>query len=320
MQIHANNKTFERNFGTFPEPFLRTQDSLSADIWTRTGQQNSTNQAHNFRRFEMDVSASVDESCVANNVRIRLDATFETIAVHRRAALDLLPFVDDPEYDTPMEFSKLKSSRRYTFINNLTITLPDGYRLCRATRPLALPGRVFWEIKFVSAKTEKSHIRIGIATVKADMEGPVGVDAFGYCVRDRGGAFHRGRQRPFPEFHPGDTIGFGVVSSGETAQMSFFINGEFQGVGFDDIPNDRWFPAVSIYRDAVVTARFMRPFKFDPGMEWRAAGELPEGRRTQLFTSKDIVKWMKVLDAGDHNKEAYKAIVEALTPAHQMPM
>jgi hypothetical protein len=268
----------------------------------------------------MDLPAILDESRVANNVRIHLNAAFEALAVHRRAALDLLPHVDDPEFDSPMEFSRLKSSRYYKFIDSFTVTGSDGYRLCRATRSLSLPGRVYWEMDFSSGNSDKSHIRIGIATVKADMEGPVGVDGFGYCVRDRGGAFYRGRRRPFSGFGIGDTIGFGMTSKGRLSEMRVFINGIERGVAFEDIPEGRWFPAVSVFRDAQVTGRFVRPFKFDPGRDWTAAGDLPEGERTQLFTSKDIVKWMKVLDAGDHNKEAYKAIMEALTPAHQMPI
>jgi hypothetical protein len=92
------------------------------------------------------------------------------------------------------------------------------------------------------------------------------------------------------------------------------------GIAFDDIPQNGWYPAVSIYRDALVLGRFLRPFKFGPGAEWAAAGDLPEGVRKELFTSKDIIKYMKVLDAGPHNKEAYHAILVTLTPAHQMPI
>jgi hypothetical protein len=268
----------------------------------------------------MEPSLVQDESAIANNVRIPLNASFEVLAVHRRAALHLLPNVEDPEYNEPMKFSKLKSSRHYSWIDNLTVSLPEGYRLCRATRALALPGAVYWEIDFKAAKTAQSHIRIGIATVAADMEAPVGVDGEGFGVRDLGGAFHRARRRPFAAFGVGDTVGFGIDAHGEFATMRVFVNGADQGIAFDQIPQNQWYPAVSIYRDAVVQGRFVRPFKFDPGAEWAAAGDLPEGVRTALFTSKDIVKWMKVLDAGPNNKEAYRAIHVALTPAHQMPI
>jgi hypothetical protein len=262
----------------------------------------------------------IDDPQIPNNVRIPLHAAFEALAVHRRAALGLLPFVDDPEYDDRMEFSKLKSSRSYNFLDNLTVTLPGGYRLCRVTRPLQLPGRLYWEIDFTGAKNGQSHVRAGIATLHADMEAPVGVDEFGYCVRDLGGAFHCARKAPFAHFPAGSTIGFGVETRSNGTAMRVFVNGVDQGDAFVGIREEQWFPAVSIYRDAKVKGRFLRPFKFDPGGNWKAAGDLPEGVRHQLFMSKDIVRWMKVLDAGDHNKEAYKAIMEALTPAHQMPI
>jgi hypothetical protein len=245
---------------------------------------------------------------------------FEELAVHRRAALGLLQEVQDPEYDHPMSFSELKSSRHYKFPNsdNLTISLSGGYRLCRATRPFPLPGPCYWEIEFKSAKSPESHIRCGIATVKADMGTPVGFDEFGYSARDLGGAFHRGHRSPSPEFSVGDVIGFGF--DGSTLRM--WINGVDQGILFEGIDSAlEWMPAVSIYRDAEVVGRFVRPFSFDPGPDWKAAGDIPPGEPRGLFTSRDLVKWMKTsLDAGELNDSAWKAIHDALTPAHEMPM
>jgi hypothetical protein len=149
----------------------------------------------------MEPSHLSQYAVIQNNVRILLNASFDCHAVHRRASLHLLPDVDEPEYNEAMEFSKLKSSRRYKFFDNFT------------------------EIDFKAAKTEKSHVRIGIATIAADMEAPVGTDGEGYCVRDLGGAFHRGQRRPFGTFGVGDTIGFGIETHAELVTMRVFVNG-----------------------------------------------------------------------------------------------
>jgi hypothetical protein len=245
---------------------------------------------------------------------------FEELAVHRRAALGLLSQVQDPEYDSPMCFSELKSSRHYKFPNgdHFTISLSGGYRLCRATRFFPLPGFCYWEIEFKSAETTESHVRCGIATLKADLETPVGFDEYGYSVRDLGGAFHKGHRSPSPEFSVGDVIGFGF--DGSTLRM--WKNGMDQGVIFDGIDqNLQWMPAVSIYRDAQLLGRFVRPFSFDPGEDWKAAGDLPPGEPQGMFSSKDLVKWMRTsLEVGDYYEAACTAILEALTPPHEMPM
>jgi hypothetical protein len=245
---------------------------------------------------------------------------FEELAVHRRAALGLLSHVQDPEYARPMVFSELKSSRRYQFldVNALTITLSGGYRLCRTTRSFSLPGQVYWEIDFKSANTNESHIRCGIATLNADLEAPVGYDEHGYSVRDLGGAFHKAHRSPAAEFSVGDVVGLGFDGS----RLSLWINGEGQGVLFEGIDsNVEWMPAVSIYYDAEVVGRFVRPFRFDPGAEWKAAGDLPPGEPRGVFTSRDLVKWMRTsLEVGEYYEAACRAIHDALTPAHQMPM
>jgi hypothetical protein len=245
---------------------------------------------------------------------------FEELAVHRRAALGLLPNVQDPEYETRQAFSELKSSRLYKFLtpDNLTVSLSGGYRLCRAKRCLPLPGRYYWEIDFKAASSSDSHVRIGIATVKADLEAPVGSDGAGYGLRDLGGAFHRGRRSPSPEFSVGDVIGLGFDGS----HLDMWINGKYQGVIFDEIESSSdWIPAVSVYRDAEISGRFVRPFSFDPGVDWIGAGDLPPGQPIGLFSSRDLVKWMKgTLDAGENQTAAIEAIQAALTPPQEMPM
>jgi hypothetical protein len=254
--------------------------------------------------------------------KVTLRLRFEELGVHRRASLGLLPNVEDPELNDRMQFSRLKSSRRYRFIDNFTVTLSGGYRLCRANRPLLFPGRYYWEIEFRSAKASDSHVRLGIATLRADMEGPVGVDTEGYSIRDLGGKIHNADRTEFSPFSVGDTIGFFLESTGSGAQLHVSYNGISQGIVFENIDESkRWNPAISIYRDSEVYGRFNRPFNFEPGEEWTPAAATPDLPPTALFTSREIVRWMKgVLDAGDLNLEAWQTIEVALTPPHELPI
>lgn len=257
----------------------------------------------------------------------KLKLKFEELGVYRRAALGLLPNVNDPELQEVMAFSTLKSSRKYKFLDpkNLTITLEGGYRLCRSTRFLPVDKNYYWEIDFTSIKNEESHVRVGIATIKADMEAPVGVDKYGYCIADLGKSLHEGwknRKIKTPPFHVSDTVGLGFIPGQDSISLKLFINGVDHGIIFDDISKEeKWTPAVSIYREAVVTGRFFRPFKFEPGSEWTAAGDIPRDVPDLPIIAKDLVKAMKGTMVLSESSELYmSAIYIALTPAHQMPI
>ena len=256
---------------------------------------------------------------------------FEELGVIRRAALNLLPNVQDPEYRSQMQFSRYKSSRKYKFLSddNNTVTLEGGYRLCRATRYIPVDQCYFWEVDFTAAKSSESHVRIGISTIQADMEAPVGVDSYGYCVADLGKSLHRGwKNKKFqcPLFKPGDTVGIGFAPNKETSKISLhmFLNGSHVGVVYDDIsPHNRWIPAISIYRDATVTGRFLRPFKFDPGPEWRDVGSIPPEEQVMPITADKLVSVMKgkQTDVSESEREMYMEAIDAsLIPAHQMPI
>lgn len=258
---------------------------------------------------------------------MKIKLRFEEKGVFRRAALGLLPDVNDPELSDDMTFSPLKSSRSYRFLNdNLSVTLEGGYRLCRCKRSLQLDKPYYWEMIFSSAKTSESHIRVGIATIKADMEAPVGVDNFGYCVGDLGKCVHNGwenKEYKSPKFGVGDTIGFGFIPGPESISVKVFINGVDHGFAFTNVDRTmKWFPAVSIYRDAVVSGVFERPFRYDPGPEFASPKDLPKERARYRIHAKDLVKIMKTYsELSQEDRDKYiKAIDVALTPAHQMPI
>ena len=202
-----------------------------------------------------------------------LKLKFEDLGVFRRAALGLLPNVKDPEGHKQIVLSELKSSRNYKFLNKLSATLEGGYRLCRASRKIPTDKKYYWEFHFSEESLAGSHVRFGIATTKADMEGPVGVDTYGYSVRDLGWSYHEGHRNKkigkTPSFNPGDTVGLGFVPGEHNISLEMFINGGSSITLFDDIElNNEWIPSFSIYNGARVDACFKIPFQHDPGPEW----------------------------------------------------
>ncbi|KAH0795734.1 SPRY domain containing protein [Histomonas meleagridis] len=248
---------------------------------------------------------------------------FEDLGVHRRAALQLIPYVSDPELNHQMKFSKLKSSRSFHFISKDKITLSGGYRICRTTRFIPFDGNnYYFELTF-ERTNDNSHVRFGISTLSAEIESSVGYDEYGYCVRDKGGAFHCGKEYPSPPFSPGDVIGIGLFPDNDSFAFKLFINGEDKGVIFDSInPTEFWFPTVSIYEEAVVTADFVRPFQYDPGDSWKSANDLPRYQTSDLFTSRYLVNVMKgeIPVPKEHEKEIMDAMDVALIPSHIMPI
>ena len=78
---------------------------------------------------------------------------FEELGAKRRAALRLLPNIEDPEAKNPIHLSKLKSSRQYIIDHEKsTATLEGGYRLCRCSRSFIHWGKYYWELIFLSSE------------------------------------------------------------------------------------------------------------------------------------------------------------------------
>lgn len=249
--------------------------------------------------------------------------SFEVFGVHRRCALQLIPYVKDPEIDQDMHFSELKSSRSFRFLSKDKVTLDGGYRLCRTTRFLPNDKKnYYFEFKFC-ATNENSHVRFGIATIDAKLEYPVGYDKKGYSVCDKGGAFHLGRCFQSPGFKNDDIVGIGIFHFNDNLGFRLFINGVDMGIIFDNIDKNKlWFPAISIYKGAVVEGKFDRPFHDEPGESWNAANDLPKYETDDLFSSDLLVKVMKGEKTvpKEFEKEMLEAIDVVLTPSHLMPI
>lgn len=256
---------------------------------------------------------------------------FEELGARRRAALRLLPNIEDPENKSKITLSRYKSSRKYKFDGD-KCTLEGGYRLCRSSRSFEEPGKYFWEFRFSGRDLEDGHVRMGIATTNADMEAPIGVDAEGYCVRDQGGAYHCSRKKkpeeydsgvkPFAGFSIGDYIGFGFTlgNTPETTTLEVWVNGKYQGVIFRNIDNTKkWIPSLSIFHNAWVEAYFEN-FHYDVGPNWTPASAIPEEKQKEKYTLSQLIDVMRNGTESLRTKEMFAATFAVLTPIQDMPI
>lgn len=282
--------------------------------------------------------------------------------LYRRAALGLLPDVQDPDSNKKMKLSPLKSSREYWFTDDqLTARCQNGYRVCRATKGFTIESagpkkdKYYWEFTFINTKEDpkhkerhftydepsedlqklhnyhdvggntdsdiypNAHVRLGIATVMAKIDFPVGGDDRGYAVRDLGGGFHnRKKVADTPSFNCGQVIGFGYeIVDEERSCLHMWIDGEYKGVVFDNINAKlRWFPAFSCYKGAAVHAEF------------RFFENIPEGFTPAYNIQKETRKWpipindmvyhMNKLDSSCP-KNVLRAIDIAMIPYPELP-
>lgn len=249
----------------------------------------------------------------------KMGLKFDETVVYRRAALGLLPGVQDPEYKYPMQLSLLKSCKKVQIAKNRTNVTAEGpYVTARTTRGFKVPGKYYWEATF-SKTEENSHVRIGIATVRAEMEAPVGYDESGYSIRDLGGAFHDGEGHFFDAFEPGKVIGFGFTV-GEIGKLEVWIDGVYKGVVFDGIDTSkRWFPTFSVYKGAIIDTKFQEPFQHFPGSDWKAASTVPQEEPRGDLTAKFVVNFMKNGSVKDLSDALLTAIDYALVPPNIMP-
>lgn len=247
--------------------------------------------------------------------------------LYRRAALGYLEGVSDPDLSIKeMCISINKSAREYTIDQESNIaTLEGGYRVCRCTNgfnysflTVKTKNKFFWEYEFIKDDLECSHIRVGIATTKANIDMPIASDENGYCIRDLGGAyFNRQKVKETPRFYKGDVIGTGIEILPECSKLHFWINGNYIGLIFDNIPSNKvWFPALSCYKGAIVKMYFNR-FKH-PQDDWIPSIRSPKIKRDYKWTIKQFEGFLKKYDY-TVPKEATYVISRALIPYPDLP-
>ncbi|KAF8707118.1 hypothetical protein HU200_030355 [Digitaria exilis] len=193
-----------------------------------------------------------------------------------------------------------KSERIEVSDDRLTAASTKGYRMVRATRGVAA-GAWYFEVKVVHLGAT-GHTRLGWVTNRADLQTPVGYDAYGFGYRDIDGAkVHKAWRDKYADegYGEGDVLGFYIsLPDGEQyepkkpdliqykgmpfhvqvpkeeqkmppSEICYFKNGVCQGSAFKDIPGGRYYPAASMYTlpnepNCVVKFNFGPDFEFFP--------------------------------------------------------
>jgi len=102
-----------------------------------------------------------------------------------------------------------KSERIEVSDDRLTAASTKGYRMVRATRGVAA-GAWYFEVKVVHLGAT-GHTRLGWVTNRADLQTPVGYDAYGFGYRDIDGAkVHKAWREKYADegYGEGDVLGF----------------------------------------------------------------------------------------------------------------
>lgn len=209
---------------------------------------------------------------------------------------------DDP-YAGLVRLNKLDKAHMVQLSDDrLSATSAKGYRMVRATHGTHV-GTWYFEIK-VTHLGETGHCRLGWATKKAELQGPVGYDSHSFAYRDIGGVkVHKAAREPYGEpYKQGDVIGcllhlpeggraiepdlrdkqvmsYGgipVVEVEEEAPaaaltgscVAFVRNGALQGVAFRDVAEGKYYPAGSLYTLPEQTEGATLTFNFGPNFKY----------------------------------------------------
>uniref|UniRef100_A0AC35U8F1 B30.2/SPRY domain-containing protein n=1 Tax=Rhabditophanes sp. KR3021 TaxID=114890 RepID=A0AC35U8F1_9BILA len=124
----------------------------------------------------------------------------------------------------------------------------------RGIRDLTKKGLTYWRINF-SPPLSGTSIMFGVATANANLHEPIdytnllGYDNQSWGLHHRGYTYHNKVAKQFMNALPifdKSCIGVLFDSTGDVGKMSYYVNGQFMGVGFDNIPlNQPLFPVVS---------------------------------------------------------------------------
>jgi Set1/Ash2 histone methyltransferase complex subunit ASH2 len=207
---------------------------------------------------------------------------------------------DDP---TKVLISRVhKASQLQLSEDRLSVTGHKGFRTARCSHG-AHEGALYCEVT-VTHMGATGHCRLGWCTRKAELQAPVGYDAFGFCFRDVDGSkVSNGLREPYGQaFKEGDVVGMYIhlPPGGRTLEpqqseytkykgkwmriedpepkpevlrgsvIAFSVNGVAQGVAFRDFNEGTYYPAVSLYtmpdqaEGATVTLNFGPKFQHAP--------------------------------------------------------
>lgn len=142
--------------------------------------------------------------------------------------------------------------------------------MVRATHGVHV-GSYYFEVEVLQGNGEDAHVRLGWSTRDGELQAPVGYDRHSYAYRDSAGAIVHQSVRIDDygeEFGCGDIIGCYINLSEDAAanRIVFFKNGMDQGPAYsgEEIPFGVYYPAISLYRTAVVRVNFGPTFIIRP--------------------------------------------------------
>ncbi|KAJ8598587.1 hypothetical protein CTAYLR_001722 [Chrysophaeum taylorii] len=134
-------------------------------------------------------------------------------------------------------------------------------------------------------RREEGHYRVGWAQKKAELRAAVGFDKWGFGYRDiRGAVVHDSKRLDdmCAPYGANDVVGCSIdVDAGE---IGFYKNGETQGVAFRSVPAGTYYPAVSLYGNAQITANFGPTFDFPPEKDHKPISDLASRVRPPVET------------------------------------
>eukprot|EP01119_Soliformovum_irregulare_P022789 TRINITY_DN7858_c0_g1_i1.p1 TRINITY_DN7858_c0_g1~~TRINITY_DN7858_c0_g1_i1.p1 ORF type:complete len:532 (-),score=115.22 TRINITY_DN7858_c0_g1_i1:15-1610(-) len=150
----------------------------------------------------------------------------------------------------------------------------SGYRTVRSSIGVT-EGSWYFEVEILP---HGGHTRLGWSTEKGDVQAPVGYDVYGYSYRDKAGdRFHVSRGTTYGKpYGPGAIIGFHInlprAKDGDVPEskvvpgssITFYLNGESQGVAFTDINDGTYYAAASLYMGGTVKFNFGPNFTYAP--------------------------------------------------------
>lgn len=187
------------------------------------------------------------------------------------------------------KFSKSHASHAIKIdTDKYTLMGAQGYRsalaVCRRSA-----SSLYFEAQI---KTDEGYARIGIATVECELNGPIGIDKFGYSYGNKNGyGFHKSKRVYFGErLKKDDIFGVYLYKSEDDLKLYFFINGQRVARGFDNITHGEYWPAISLYNKCQVTCNFGPYFAY----EIRAKNEVDH--------LNGIIKPKKADKSGGNNK------------------
>ena len=109
------------------------------------------------------------------------------------------------------------------------------------------PKIQYFEVQLIT----DGYIRIGIATEQAEVNGPIGIDKYGYSFGSKNGyMFHNGKRTLFAERVNKDSI-ISCLFFSETRKLIFFVNGECVGKEIEILEDGQFWPAVSTFKSTI---------------------------------------------------------------------